>query len=44
MYIEGMEKEELIAYEEMPADVARDPLGADLSGFEEMGLKVIRGG
>jgi len=44
MYVEGLEQEELMHYEEVGADAMADPLGAGLGSFEEMGLTVIRGG
>jgi hypothetical protein len=44
-YIEGMMQEELLQQEGSETSaVDDDPVGADLSGYEEMGLTVIRGG
>jgi hypothetical protein len=49
-YIEGMVNEEILEYSEEPAaatvgpkSVEKDPLGASLQEYADMGLRVIQG-
>jgi hypothetical protein len=44
VYLEGLETDEVLEYREVTVDPTLDPLGANLESFEDMGLRVIRGG